>query len=772
MIQTIDTAQRLRMEVRGAVQGVGFRPFVYRLASELGLNGWISNGAEGVLVEVEGPGESLWSFALRLRGELPPHAAIHEIRESWLDPVGLPRFEIRGSAIGGKRSALMQPDLATCPRCRDELFDAENRRHGYPFTNCTDCGPRFSIIRTLPYDRPNTSMAGFRLCGDCAAEYRDPADRRFHAQPNACPVCGPRLAVWDMEGAPLERGSAADAIATVVDALGQGLVVAVKSLGGFHLMADARSEVAVNRLRARKGRPTKPLAVMVAGADALRRICEVTPEAEALLESPRGPIVLLPRLEDAGIARAVAPGSTILGVMLPPTPLHHLLAVAAGYPLVATSGNLSEEPICTDEREAVLRLGGIADLFLVHDRPIVRHVDDSVAQMVLGEPYLVRRARGYAPLPVRLKEPAPTILALGGHLKSTVALAIDHDVFLSQHIGDLDGAQAIDTFDRVVRDLLCLYEAEPCAIAHDLHPDYASTQWAEATLGHFAGAPRLAVQHHHAHLVSCLAENRVTAPALGVVWDGSGLGPDGTIWGGEFLVGDAFDYRRVASLLPFRLPGGDVAAREPFRVALALAWEALGEDALDDDELPALRALPHSAPRIFATMIRQGIQSPVTTSVGRLFDGVAALAGLRQTITYEGEAAILLEQVADPVERGAYEIAFVPGVGDGPMRLDWRGMIGEIRDELRDGTPLPLVSARFHNALVQAIVSVAMLVGEERVALSGGVFQNRLLVERTAAALRRAGLEVLLHRQVPPNDGGLCLGQVAVAAARLAGGGS
>jgi hydrogenase maturation protein HypF len=464
----------------------------------------------------------------------------------------------------------------------------------------------------------------------------------------------------------------------------------------------------------------------------------------------------------------VAPGSRRLGVMLPPTPLHLLIATAAGYPVVVSSGNLSEEPICTEERQAVERLGGVADLFVVHDRPIERHADDTVAQLVRGAPSLVRRARGYAPLPVRLRDPVPPILALGGQLKCTVALAVGRDVFLSQHIGDLQTARSIDTFDRVIRDMLRLYDAEPTAIAHDLHPDYASSQWAERGSADCGEIPRIRVQHHHAHLASCLAEHQVTGTVLGVIWDGSGLGPDGTVWGGEFLCGDASAVRRVASLLPFRLPGGDSAAREPYRSALALLWEAAGECALDDRDSPAVEALTPASRRVFSAMLRNGIQAPVTTCAGRLFDGVAALLGVRQTSTYDGEAAAALEELADPAERGAYEIPILPPDGDSPTRLDWRPMILELRDDIRRGTSGSRVAARFHNALTDAIVRVAIAVREERVALSGGVFQNRLLVDRTAGALQRAGFQVLLQREVPPNDGGLSLGQVAVAAARLA----
>ena len=767
-VQPAGTMQRrLRLEVSGAVQGVGFRPFVYRLATELQLRGWIRNDPEGVLVEVEGPVERLERFTERLRSELPPRAAIHDLRTRWLDPVGYVGFEIRASGQGGARSAVILPDLATCPDCLREVLHPADRRHRYPFANCTNCGPRFSIIRALPYDRPGTTMSGFRMCARCAAEYEDPRDRRFHAQPNACPECGPTLALWDAAGRELSLGETTAILGWAAESLARGRIVAVKGLGGFHLMVDARSEAAVARLRERKARPDKPLAVMVRDLEMARTVCEIPAEAEGLLLSPEAPIVLLERRPDAAVAPNVAPGNPTLGVMLPSTPLHHLLLREAGFPLVATSGNLSEEPICTDEREAVERLGAVADLFVVHDRPIERHVDDSVAWLLGGEARLLRRARGYAPLPVRLAAPVPLILAVGAHLKNTVALGLGRQVFLSQHIGDLEAPQSLAAFERVVADFLRLYEAVPVAIAHDLHPAYASTAWAERAPGLPETVRRVAVQHHHAHLASCLAENEVEGPALGIVWDGTGYGSDGTIWGGEFLLGDAEGFRRVATLHSFRLPGGDVAVREPRRVALALLWELLGPRALEQRDLPALHGLTDAEARVLATMLERGVNTPVTTSAGRLFDGVAALLGLRQRVGYEGEAAMALEFAADAAEPGSYVLPLVPARPGEPLRLDWRPLLETLLEEIRRGVGVERIAARFHNALVAALVAVARRVGEPRVALSGGCFQNRLLTERAVRALQDAGFEVLLHRLVPPNDGGVSLGQVAVAAARL-----
>ncbi|HET7228549.1 MAG TPA: carbamoyltransferase HypF [Longimicrobium sp.] len=761
------TRTRVRMQIRGAVQGVGFRPFVYRLATELGVGGWVLNGPGGVTLEAEGDAGVVERFVVRLRCELPPAAAIHELREEALEPAGYDRFEIRVSERAGKPTAVVLPDLATCDDCLREVLDRAGRRHGYPFTNCTRCGPRFSIIRELPYDRPNTTMAGFAMCPACGAEYADPADRRFHAQPNACPVCGPRLALWDADGAVLSAGHTAGIIQAAAGALEAGRVVAVKGLGGFHLMADARSRAAVALLRQRKHRPRKPLAVMVRDVEMARTLCAVGEEAEALLAGPEAPIVLLRRLGDAPVAANLAPGNPTLGVMLPSTPLHHLLLRACGFPVVATSGNLSEEPICTDEHEAVTRLRGIADLFVVHDRPIERHVDDSVAWVLCGEPRLLRRARGYAPLPVRVSRDLPPVLAVGAQLKNTVALGMGRQVFVSQHIGDLETAESQAAFERVIADFLRLYDAHPAAIAHDLHPDYPSTRWAALLAGETADAPRVAVQHHHAHLASCLAENGAGGTALGLIWDGTGYGPDGTIWGGEFLAGDARGYVRAAHLLPFALPGGDAAIREPRRSALALLRAAYGEEAFGMGTLAPVAAFTPGELRVMAQMLETGFRSTPMTSMGRLFDGVAALLGLCQRSGYEGEAAMALEAAADPHVHDAYEMPVITCAETGLDALDWRPMIRRMVADEWSGVRVDEIAARFHNTLAAAAVAVAARVGEPRVALSGGCFQNRLLATRTACSLENAGFRVLMHRLVPPNDGGVSLGQVAVAAARL-----
>ena len=809
---------RLRVEIHGAVQGVGFRPFVYRLATELGLVGWVINDSQGVFVEAEGMPPALARFLERLSVEKPPRAIIHTLDATWLEPIGYIRFEIRHSDDQGAKTVLVLPDVATCDDCRAEILDLTNRRYRYSFTNCTNCGPRFTIVESLPYDRPNTTMRYFTMCPDCQREYENPLDRRFHAQPNACPVCGPHLALWDARGEQERYGEqecyGERSLRRAADALRTGQIVAVKGLGGFHLMVDARNAEALARLRERKPRRDKPFALMARDLAQARTLVEIDVQAEAMLMSPEAPIVLLRRKSDAPAAENVAPGNPYLGVMLPYTPLHHLLLREIDFPIVSTSGNLSDEPICTDEGEAVQRLGGpstssgqaIADYFLVHDRPIARHVDDSVAWVVQGEPRLLRRARGYAPLPVLIPRAVPTILGVGAHLKNTVALSARNQVFISQHIGDLETPEAMNAFERVIADFLRLYEATPVAIAHDWHPDYLSTKCAqqrvtgdewrvtsdESILRNTQYATRVTfhaslvpVQHHHAHLAACLAENGVKERALGVTWDGTGYGTDGTVWGGEFLLGDAADFARVAHLRPFRLPGGDAAIKEPRRSALAVLWELYGDAVLERDDLAPIRAFRPAERRTLVQMLNKGINAPITTSVGRLFDGVAALIGLHQQVSFEGQAAMAVEFMVDVNTTEAYALLLK---AEGTLRgmkdekesgasssfilhpssfvLDWQPLIESVLGDLARGVERGIIAARFHNALVETIVAVAQEIGEKNVALSGGCFQNRVLTERAATRLAQAGHRVLLHRQVPPNDGCISLGQVVVAAAK------
>ncbi len=733
-------AARARARVEGTVQGVGFRPFVYRLAGELGLAGWVRNDERGVLLEVEGPAEAVDSLLRRLGAEAPPLASVEGVSSEELAPTGERGFAIVESSRGGEADAPISPDGATCEDCLRELFDPADRRHRYPFVNCTNCGPRFTIVRGVPYDRPLTTMAGFTMCEACRAEYEDPADRRFHAQPNACLDCGPSLS------APLS---------TVVEALEAGAVVAVKGLGGYHLACRCDDEDAVAALRRRKHREDKPFALMAPNLEAARALVELTPVEEELLVGRVRPIVIARRRPDADVAPPVAPGSPDLGVMLPYTPLHHLLLHDVGRPLVMTSGNVSDEPIAYEDGEAVERLSGIADLFLAHDRPIHMRTDDSVVRATAWGPLLLRRSRGYVPDSVRLPVPARRpLLACGAELKSTFCVAKGERAWVSHHIGDLENWDTLRSFREGIAHFERVFAVEPELVAHDLHPDYLSTKDALER----EGVRHVGVQHHHAHLAACLAEHGSVGPAAGAIFDGTGYGGDGTVWGGELLVGGLAGFERAGTLWPVRMPGGAAAIREPWR--MACAWLT---------ELDAEATLPRTLSgqvdpgrwREVARLALSGMASPVTTSMGRLFDAVAALCGLRASVNYEGQAAAELEAVADRGERGAYPFPLADGE---TIVLDARPTMRAVLDDLDAGPAL--VSARFHNAVAQATAaacaSIAEAHGLDTVVLSGGVFQNRLLLERTRAELR---LRVLVPERLPPNDGGISYGQAAVAAA-------
>ena len=758
--------RRARVTIRGAVQGVGFRPFVYRLASEMGVRGWVRNSAHGVFIEAEAEPAVLERFVLRLDRERPPRAFIHTFEQTLLDAAGFERFEILGSLGDDEPTTLVLPDLATCPDCLGEIGDPADRRYRYPFTNCTNCGPRFSIIEALPYDRVRTSMRRFEMCAACRREYEDPRNRRFHAEPIACPACGPALALWAADGTVRARDD--DALRAAAADLGHGQIVAVKGLGGFHLMADARSEAVVMRLRERKHREEKPLALMFPALADIEAVCQVTPAEARLLQSAEAPIVLLRRRPDAGtrVARAVAPGNPYLGVMLPYTPLHHLLLREVAGPVVATSGNLSDEPICTDEREALKRLAGIADTFLAHDRPIVRHVDDSVVRVMLGRELVLRRARGYAPLPVPVEDDGDPLLGVGAHLKNTIALAVGRNAFLSQHVGDLETAEALAAFTRIIDAFGTLYRTTPAAVAADLHPDYPSTRYARES-----GLPLVVVQHHHAHVASCKADNGLRGTVLGVPWDGTGYGADGTIWGGEFLLTGDDGYSRVATLRPFRLPGGDRAIKEPRRAALGLLYEWLGPSAGTRVDLAPVRAFHDEERRVLLRMLVSSIHAPWTSSAGRLFDAAASLLGLRQHASFEGQAAMELEFAVDDAEDGSYPTAIAQRTGGGPDRppqddvliVDWQPLVASMLEDVSRGVAVRTIAARFHHGLADAIVAVARRVGEPRVVLTGGCFQNRVLTETTVRRLEAAGFRPYWHQRVPPNDGGIALGQVAVA---------
>jgi hydrogenase maturation protein HypF len=753
---------RRAFELKGVVQGVGFRPFVYGLARKHSLQGWVKNSSSGVYIEVEGPPKKVEQFTEQLPLEAPPRSRIESLKFVDLPLAGFCGFEIQESLEEEGRYQLISPDIATCSACREEIFDPRDRRHRYPFTNCTNCGPRFTIMEDIPYDRPRTTMARFRMCPDCRREYEDPADRRFHAQPNACPMCGPRLQLADAEGKPLP---APDPISSALGLLKQGKILAIKGLGGFLLACDAQDASAVKTLRQRKHRPDKPLAVMLPDLSSVEAHCRVDEEEKRLLLSPECPIVLLSWKADSSIVQAVAPGQKYLGVMLPYTPLHHLLMKESGMTLVMTSGNLSEEPIAKDNQEALARLRGIADAFLLHDRGIFVQYDDSVTAVIQGQSYVLRRARGYAPFPLRLPFSTRPILACGGELKNTFCLTRDDYAFVSQHMGDMENLETLEHFQRTVEIYKKLFRIQPEIVAYDLHPEYLSTKYALGLPGKKVG-----IQHHFAHLAGCLAENGEEGPAIGLSFDGLGLGTDGALWGGEFLVGDFYSFRRKAHLEYLPVPGGEAAVRHPWRMALSYVYGLLGKERLMKFLPLFTRAVQVSGPgeekiRIILQQIDRKINSPLTSSCGRLFDAVSALLGLCPSISYEGQAAMELEMIADPDEKGEYEF-FTDREGEKEV-IRLRPLIGGVIRDLEGGIASSIISGKFHNTLVRMGVTVSQKIrdggGPEKVTLSGGVFQNRLLLERMKDQLEAAGFKVLVHRQVPCNDGGLSLGQAVIA---------
>ena len=754
----VNSAQRMSIVIRGAVQGIGFRPFIYRLARELDLTGWVRNTPRGVVVEVEGSRELLEAFLVRIEKEKPPRASIQSLEPTHLDPVEYVGFEIRQSTGSGHKSALILPDIATCADCLTDLFNSENRRYRYPFTNCTNCGPRYTIIEALPYDRPNTTMKGFAMCPQCRAEYADPLNRRFHAQPNACPECGPQLELWDGNGQVLAIQG--EALGQGVAALQQGRILAVKGLGGFHLIVDAGNEAAIARLRRFKNREEKPFALMYPDFRRIATHCELSELEERLLCSPEAPIVLLRRNGRDDLASNVAPCNPYFGIMLPYTPLHHLLMRDFGGPIVATSGNLAEEPICIDERQALQRLGKIADLLLVHDRPIRRHVDDSVVRVVEGRELVLRRARGYAPLPVHLDAAIPSVIGVGAHLKNAVALSIGRDVFVSQHIGDLHTAEANAAFGEVIDDLQALYAINPHLIACDAHPDYQSTHYADQSKQSV-----LSVQHHYAHVLSCMAENRLDGPLLGVAWDGTGFGLDGTIWGGEFLRITEDSFERAAYLRTFPLPGGDAAIREPRRSALGLLFELFGEEVFERPDLTRLCGFTRTEAALLRTALVRAVNSPRTSSVGRLFDAVSAIVGLRHHCRFEGQAAMELEFAVREGVDAHYE--FELASSDPPLVANWEPVILRVLADVREGASTGEIAAKFHNGLARLIVQMARILGEEQVVLTGGCFQNAHLLQRAVQGLRDEGFRPYWHQRIPPNDGGIALGQIVAAARSL-----
>ncbi len=748
--------ERKHFFLKGVVQGVGFRPFVYGLAFDHGLSGWVNNSSDGVHIEVEGERQALEQFSRELTQKAPPQARIEHLHEEDLPPAGFSSFTIRESVEEKGAYQLISPDMATCSSCQREIFDPRDRRYRYPFTNCTHCGPRFTIIQDIPYDRPRTTMQKFSMCPQCRQEYEDPNDRRFHAQPNACPQCGPKLFLCDPKGKPLPTK---DPLSSTIALLRQGQIMALKGLGGFLLACDAKNAEAIRMLRQRKVRPDKPLAVMLADLDAVQKHCRVSPEEERLLLSAESPIVLLPWKPASEIHRSVAPGHEYLGVMLPYTPLHHLLLQESGMALVMTSGNLSEEPIAKDNPEALERLQGIADAFLVHDRDIYVQYDDSVTAVYGGRPVILRRARGYAPFPVRLPFKARPILACGAEVKNTFCLTRDSYAFVSQHIGDLENLETLNHFERVIHLYQRMFRIDPEVIAHDLHPEYLATKYALGLPGRKVG-----VQHHFAHMASCLAENGEEGPAIGLSFDGLGYGSDGKLWGGEFLVGDCKSFERVAHFEYVPMPGGAAAIKNPWRMAGSYIYSLLGKERWEES-----RSLFHRVPEdhvgILSTQIEKRIHSPLTSSCGRLFDGVAALLGLCLSVSYEGQAACALEHVADPQIEEGYE--WETETKEGKRMVLLRPLFEGVLEDIRRHLPPATIAGKFHNFLVRMAIDLCRGIrrqgGPRTVTLSGGVFQNRLLSERMIAQLERAGFRVLLHRQVPCNDGGLALGQAVIA---------
>ena len=789
--RTKQTLKSASISVRGIVQGVGFRPFVYGLAVKHNLKGWVYNTSEDVRIEAEGDAEAIEQFELELRTKAPPLAHIEDITVEYGPPTGYESFKIRHSQTQEGKYQLISPDVATCKPCLDELLDPGDRRYRYPFTNCTNCGPRFTIIEDMPYDRPKTTMRSFKMCPQCQAEYDNPLDRRFHAQPNACPQCGPQVELVDNEG---NQVTDLDPVAAAGQLLREGKVVAVKGLGGFLLACDATNDTVIRTLRQRKRRSSKPFAIMVTTIEAAKEHCYVSAEEEKLLMSPQSPIVLMKWREDSPVSREIAPNLLFLGIMLPYTPLHHILLRDTGLPLVMTSGNLSEEPIARDNDEALRRLHGIADYFLVHNRDIYSRYDDSVVMVERGTGQLVRRARSYAPYPIHLPFDARQVLGCGAEEKNTFCLTKDNYAFVSQHIGDMENMETLEHFDATISLYRRLFHTEPEVIAYDLHPDYLATKYAQELAG--SGMKLLAVQHHHAHIASCMADNGLEYPVIGVAFDGTGMGADGNIWGGEFLIADYRSFRRVGHLEYLPLPGGAAAIKKPYRTAVGYLLTLLGENAVDavlasraqQSQLTSVRQVSDIEIEVIKRQLERRINSPLTSSMGRLFDAISALLGIRGEIDYEGQAAVELEMAAHAhydeefpsvlaghLPRGIDEAVSDTGGGypfhiveDEDMRIvQLKDLLSAVVEDLRRGVSTGRMSAKFHNTVAQMTGEMCRLIANEtgisQVALSGGVFQNRLLFRKTVDLLESGGFQVFTHGQVPCNDGGISLGQAVIA---------
>jgi hydrogenase maturation protein HypF len=752
--------KRAEIGITGIVQGIGFRPYIYNLAHDYSIRGWVLNNERGVLIDAESDDGNLDRFIEDIPRLAPPLARIETFEVTYLEPLGYRTFEIRKSEATEERFVLVSPDVATCDLCLSELLSPADFRYHYPFINCTLCGPRFTIIKDVPYDRDKTTMAPFTMCPVCQKEYEDPRNRRFHAQPNACPACGPSLQLQDREGGMIPG----DPVEQTLVLLQKGLTVAVKGLGGFHLACDATNPEAVASLRSRKFREDKPFAVMCRDIKTVRDFCEVDDAEEKLLLSVERPIVILKRKEATRLAPAVAPYQDTLGVMLPYSPLHHLLLSGLLRMLVMTSGNVSDEPIAYKNEDARSRLKGIVDYFLFHNREIHMRCDDSVARVFQGNPYILRRSRGYVPFPVKVSFPLEMILACGGELKNTFCLTRGNYAFLSHHIGDLENLETLTSFEEGIEHFKRLFSIVPRVVAYDLHPDYLSTKYALA----LPDLPKIGVQHHHAHIASCMAENGLEGDVIGVAFDGTGFGTDGTIWGGEFLKANLRDFERLAHLKQVPMPGGSMAIKEPWRMAMAYLSEAFGDETFKLD-IDLLRRVDRKKWEILRKMIHSKINTPLTSSMGRLFDAVSSLLGVRDAVHYEGQAAIELEMVADRNAKGEYP--FLIKKDRGPMVIDPQEMIRSAVRDLIDGTPHPVISGRFHRSVARLILETCQAIrraqGLHRVVLSGGVFMNMFLLSLVAEDLRKSDFEVFTHHLVPTNDGGISLGQAVVAQQRL-----
>jgi hydrogenase maturation protein HypF len=761
MTETIAAKQ---IRVKGIVQGVGFRPYVYQLAGRFNLCGHVANTAAGVRIHVEGPQTDIAAFLASIPAEAPPLAQITDVDATDAPTEGFQRFEIIASRDDSAKSALISPDVSICDDCLREMLSPRDRRFRYPFINCTNCGPRYTIIDDIPYDRPQTSMASFPMCALCQAEYDDPANRRFHAQPNACPVCGPHVLLLDASG---QASDTKDPIGTVVDLLQQGRIVAIKGLGGFHMAVDSENEPAVARLRQRKHREEKPLALMAYDGDRIRRFAHLDDEEMAVLASPQRPILLLAKRSDQALAPSVAPHNRYFGVMLPYAPLHYLLLEKNFAALVMTSANLSEEPIAIDNHEAVERLTGIADAFLVHNRDIYLRCDDSIVRKTAGATRFIRRARGYVPTPVFLNHTPPPVLACGAALKNTVCLTKEDRAFISQHIGDLENLATYGAFRDTIAHLQRILAITPQAIACDLHPDYLSTRYATGQ----SDLPVIQVQHHHAHIVSAMAENHLDGRVIGLAFDGTGYGPDGTIWGGEVLLAENGRYERAAFLEPLPMPGGAAAIKAPWRMAISYLYQAFGESFRDLD-LPFMTAVDRKQADILVAMMQQALNAPLTSSMGRLFDGIAALIGLRRSVAFEGQAAMELEMIAAPEVASPYDFGWQ--ASDEGLRIPTAPIIQGVVTDIRHGQSNAHISRRFHTTLVHLFTDLCSHLHRQttldRVVLSGGTFQNAILLEELSRSLAKSGFDVYTHRLVPPNDGGISLGQAVAAGAMLADG--